>query len=114
MLLGQLSLCLARSTSRAELLRPLRPLSIMAATSKPTVPSSAPHPWPVPQDWPAAKVRQTYIDYFVNQPGFEHTFWPSSGVIPFEDDTLLFANAVGPGFLERYDPNGSSPGHEPI
>ena len=101
MLLGQLALRLTRSTIRAKLLLPLRPLSIMAATSKPTIPSSAPHPWPAPHDWPAAKVRQTYIDYFVNQPGFEHTFWPSSGVIPFEDDTLLFANAVGLRVLER-------------
>jgi len=82
-----------------RLLRPqnrtfFQPISIMAAKSKPTVPNTPPHPWPVPHDWPAAKVRQTYIDYFVGQPGFEHTFWPSSGVIPFEDDTLLFANAV--------------------
>lgn len=66
----------------------------MGANDKPTVPTTAPHAWPSPEDWPAAKVRQTFIDYFVNQPGFEHTFWPSSGVIPFDDDTLLFANAV--------------------
>lgn len=66
----------------------------MAASLVPTVPDSPPHPWPRPQEWPAAKVRQTYIDYFKEQPGLEHTFWPSSGVIPFDDDTLLFANAV--------------------
>jgi alanyl-tRNA synthetase len=65
-----------------------------AATSAPVVPTSAPAKWPSPEDWPAARVRQTFIDYFVNSPGFEHTFWPSSGVIPFDDDTLLFANAV--------------------
>ncbi|ORY24753.1 tRNA synthetases class II (A)-domain-containing protein [Naematelia encephala] len=80
----------------------------MAATSKPVLPTSAPHPWPKPEDWPAAKVRQTYIDYFVNTPGFEHTFWPSSGVIPFDDDTLLFANAgmnqYKPLFLGTADP----------
>ncbi|WWD21148.1 alanine-tRNA ligase [Kwoniella shandongensis] len=79
-----------------------------AATSKPDVPTSAPHPWPVPQEWPANKVRQTYIDYFAKQPGFEHTFWPSSGVIPFDDDTLLFANAgmnqYKPLFLGTADP----------
>lgn len=69
-------------------------LKKMGANDKPTVPTTAPHAWPSPEDWPAAKVRQTFIDYFVNQPGFEHTFWPSSGVIPFDDDTLLFANAV--------------------
>ncbi|KAK4686701.1 hypothetical protein P7C73_g3419, partial [Tremellales sp. Uapishka_1] len=65
----------------------------MAANSAPVVPTSPPHAWPSPQDWPATKVRQTYIDYFKEAKGFEHTFWPSSGVIPFEDDTLLFANA---------------------
>ena len=64
------------------------------ADSVPQVPTSAPAKWPAPEDWPASKVRQTFIDYFVKQPGFEHTFWPSSGVIPFDDDTLLFANAV--------------------
>jgi hypothetical protein len=65
-----------------------------AANAKPTVPTTPPHPWPSPSDWPAEKVRQTYIEFFVNQPEFGHTFWPSSGVIPFDDDTLLFANAV--------------------
>ncbi|OCF54527.1 alanine-tRNA ligase [Kwoniella mangroviensis CBS 10435] len=78
------------------------------ADKKPAVPTTAPHPWPSPSDWPASKVRQTYIDYFVNQPGFEHTFWPSSGVIPFDDDTLLFANAgmnqYKPLFLGTADP----------
>ncbi|WVR09077.1 alanine-tRNA ligase [Kwoniella sp. DSM 27419] len=79
-----------------------------AAALKPEVPTTAPHPWPQPEDWPAAKVRQTFIDYFVQQPGFEHTFWPSSGVIPFDDDTLLFANAgmnqYKPLFLGTADP----------
>lgn len=80
----------------------------MGANDKPTVPTTAPHAWPSPEDWPAAKVRQTFIDYFVNQPGFEHTFWPSSGVVPFDDDTLLFANAgmnqYKPLFLGTADP----------
>ncbi|RSH95316.1 Alanine--tRNA ligase [Saitozyma podzolica] len=79
-----------------------------AATSAPVVPTSAPAKWPSPEDWPAARVRQTFIDYFVNSPGFEHTFWPSSGVIPFDDDTLLFANAgmnqYKPLFLGTADP----------
>ncbi|KAM0746309.1 hypothetical protein T439DRAFT_330022 [Meredithblackwellia eburnea MCA 4105] len=43
--------------------------------------------------WPAAKVRQTYLDYFQNIKGEEHTFVPSSSTIPYEDPTLLFANA---------------------
>jgi alanyl-tRNA synthetase len=64
------------------------------ANSVPKIPDTAPAKWPQPENWPAAKVRQTYIEYFQKTEGFEHTFWPSSGVIPFDDDTLLFANAV--------------------
>lgn len=74
---------------------PIRVYATMAAESAPKVPTTAPASWPEPQNWSAEKVRKTYIEYFQNQPGFEHTFWPSSGVIPFDDDTLLFANAVG-------------------
>jgi alanyl-tRNA synthetase len=40
--------------------------------------------------WPALKVRETFLDYF-KQNG--HNFWPSSSCIPYEDPTLLFANA---------------------
>lgn len=93
-----------RTLLRAQLHKPLTILArqhtlaitnkMSAAQSAPQVPKTAPAPWPSPQDWPASKVRQTFIDYFAKQPGFEHTFWPSSGVIPFDDDTLLFANAV--------------------
>ncbi|KEQ98971.1 hypothetical protein AUEXF2481DRAFT_62459 [Aureobasidium subglaciale EXF-2481] len=43
------------------------------------------------QQWPAAKVRSTFIDYFVKKRG--HTFVPSSSVVPHSDPTLLFANA---------------------
>ena len=43
-----------------------------------------------PPEWPAVKVRQTFIDYFRNK---EHTFVPSSSTIPYDDPTLLFANA---------------------
>lgn len=42
-------------------------------------------------DWPAAKVRQTFVDYFGKS--HEHTFVPSSSTIPYDDPTLLFANA---------------------
>jgi alanyl-tRNA synthetase len=64
------------------------------AASAPKVPETAPAKWPQPENWPAAKVRETFMEYFKTTQGFEHTFWPSSGVIPFDDDTLLFANAV--------------------
>jgi alanyl-tRNA synthetase len=71
------------------------------ATTAPALPKTPPAKWPSPEDWPANKVRQTFIDYFVNAPGFEHTFWRSSGVIPFDDDTLLFANAVSASYHTR-------------
>ncbi|CAO1626857.1 unnamed protein product [Sympodiomycopsis kandeliae] len=42
-------------------------------------------------EWPAKKVRQTFMDYFVKE--HQHTFVPSSSSIPYDDPTLLFANA---------------------
>ncbi|KAG9306711.1 hypothetical protein G9A89_004258 [Geosiphon pyriformis] len=56
--------------------------------------------------WPAAKVRSTFISYFESQ-GHKHV--PSSSTIPFEDPTLLFANAgmnqFKSIFLGTADPN---------
>ena len=56
--------------------------------------------------WPAAKVRDTYLEYFKNR---GHTYWPSSSTIPYDDPTLLFANAgmnqYKPIFLGTVDPN---------
>ena len=42
-------------------------------------------------EWPVSKVRSTFIDYFVKK--HDHTFWPSSPVVPLNDPTLLFANS---------------------
>ncbi|KAJ8605847.1 hypothetical protein CTAYLR_000523 [Chrysophaeum taylorii] len=42
-------------------------------------------------EWPAEKIRSTFIRYFEEEKG--HTHWPSSSVVPHEDPTLLFANA---------------------
>ena len=42
-------------------------------------------------EWPASKVRQTFIDYFVNK--HQHSFQKSSPVVPLDDPTLLFTNA---------------------
>ena len=44
-------------------------------------------------DWPATKVRTTFLDYF--KQSHQHTFVPSASVIPYEDPTLLFVNAGG-------------------
>ncbi|CAM9467562.1 unnamed protein product [Choristocarpus tenellus] len=41
--------------------------------------------------WPAARVRKAFVNFFVEK--YNHTFWPSSPVVPHDDPTLLFANA---------------------
>lgn len=46
-------------------------------------------PWNT--DWPAAKVRSTFINFFVER--YQHTFVPSSSVVPHGDPTLQFANS---------------------
>ncbi|GAA6018258.1 hypothetical protein JCM10207_002888 [Rhodosporidiobolus poonsookiae] len=59
-------------------------------------------------DWPANKVRQTFLDFFKDN---QHTFVPSSSTIPYEDPTLLFANAgmnqYKSIFLGTVDPSSS-------
>jgi len=56
--------------------------------------------------WTAPKVREEFFNFFKNK---NHTFVPSSSTIPYEDPTLLFANAgmnqYKAIFLGTVDPN---------
>jgi alanyl-tRNA synthetase len=46
---------------------------------------------PVETEWPAARVRSTFVEFFEKK--HAHTFVQSSATIPHDDPTLLFANA---------------------
>ncbi|KAF3939932.1 hypothetical protein ABW19_dt0205361 [Dactylella cylindrospora] len=58
--------------------------------------------------WPAAKVRETFLDYFKSK---QHVFVKSSPSVPLNDKTLLFANAgmnqFKPIFLGTADPGSA-------
>lgn len=40
--------------------------------------------------WTSPKIRDAFFDYFRSR---QHNFVPSSSTIPYDDPTLLFANA---------------------
>ncbi|KAH7885997.1 tRNA synthetases class II (A)-domain-containing protein [Phlebopus sp. FC_14] len=56
--------------------------------------------------WPARRIRDDFFNYFRQK---DHTFVPSSSTIPYDDPTLLFANAgmnqYKSIFLGTVDPN---------
>ncbi|XP_068647479.1 alanine--tRNA ligase [Aristolochia californica] len=88
----------------------LSSLSLCSATScrvsSKRLYSTMPGLEPETVEWPASKVRETFIRFFE---GKDHVNWKSSAVVPINDPTLLFANAgmnqFKPIFLGTVDPN---------
>ncbi|XP_062201662.1 alanine--tRNA ligase-like [Phragmites australis] len=72
-------------TRACRLLRPSHPETrvLPAAAAAPPRMASSP-------EWPARRVRETFVYFFESK---SHTRWPSSPVVPVDDPTLLFANA---------------------
>ncbi|RLN95302.1 hypothetical protein BBJ28_00010344 [Nothophytophthora sp. Chile5] len=60
------------------------------------------------QNWPAARIRSTFVEFFEQNAEFPHTFYKSCPVVPLDDPTLLFINAgmnqYKPIFMGQVDP----------
>ncbi|MED6158674.1 hypothetical protein PIB30_034918 [Stylosanthes scabra] len=88
----------------------LKPFCVLASPSARSLPTSAAAAMPGSDspnlEWPAKQVRDTFFKFFEDK---RHVFWRSSPVVPFNDPTLLFANAgmnqYKSIFLGTVDPN---------
>lgn len=61
-----------------------------SSSAKSSSPSAMPGAESQGLEWPAKRVRDTFVKFFEEK---AHVFWKSSPVVPHNDPTLLFANA---------------------
>ncbi|KAL3591736.1 hypothetical protein D5086_010376 [Populus alba] len=96
-----ISLAAARVSSKQPNFLPFTSLARFFSTMPGGIDSPQPD-----VDWPANRVRDTFIKFFEEK---NHVDWKSSPVVPVNDPTLLFANAgmnqFKPIFLGTADPN---------
>ncbi|KDP43289.1 hypothetical protein JCGZ_24210 [Jatropha curcas] len=96
----------AAAAARVSVNRPLATLFASFSSSSLSRIAIMPDVDPQKVEWPAKKVRDTFISFFEDK---NHVHWKSSPVVPVNDPTLLFANAgmnqFKPIFLGTADPN---------
>lgn len=80
-----ISLAAARVSSKQPNFSPFTSLARFFSTMSGGIDSPQPD-----VDWPANRVRDTFIKFFEEK---NHVDWKSSPVVPVNDPTLLFANA---------------------
>ncbi|TQD90391.1 hypothetical protein C1H46_024028 [Malus baccata] len=82
-----------------------------SSSAKASSPSAMPGAESQGLEWPAKRVRDTFVKFFEEK---GHVFWKSSPVVPHNDPTLLFANAVDlllDFTVAENEPGGSVPSY---